>query len=189
MHQFGGREPAADFGRRSAGEVGAKRADGGRANAFPIVVDPVANLDAILTSGTNPVGSSAHVDCNGNWVASQDPQDERIIKQYLTGRQRWLLAERRDDDRLETIPTPTAKWTDTPNVAGFTACTESLHDGIPDQWKKAQGLSTTDATVANQVAANGYTNLENYMNGVSSTSTPPSSCLLRRQRRARAVRR
>jgi hypothetical protein len=144
-------------------------------NAFPIVVDPVTNLDAILTgtAGANPVGASAHVDCNGNWVASQDPQDVRIIKQYLTGGSGGYWPNGVTTTGSSTIPTPTANWTDTPNVAGFTACTESLHDGIPDQWKKAQGLSTTDATVASQVAANGYTNLENYMNGVASSSTPP----------------
>jgi hypothetical protein len=46
-----------------------------------------------------------------------------------------------------------------------TACTESLHDGIPDQWKTLKGLSTTDQTLHKSTAPNGYTYLENYLNG------------------------
>ncbi len=38
---------------------------------------------------------------------------------------------------------PHAQWQDRPVMNGA-ACTESLHDGIPDQWKKLQGLSTTN---------------------------------------------
>ena len=50
-------------------------------------------------------------------------------------------------------------------TSGFTACTESMHDGIPDQWKTKNGLSTTDPNVHKAKAANRYTWLENYLNG------------------------
>jgi hypothetical protein len=52
-----------------------------------------------------------------------------------------------------------------PSIAAGSACTESLHDGIPDQWKTNKGLSTTDSTLYKTTAANGYTYLENYLNG------------------------
>jgi hypothetical protein len=42
-----------------------------------------------------------------------------------------------------------------------------MHDGIPDQWKNAHGLSTSDPTLHKQQASNGYTYLENYLNGTS----------------------
>ena len=48
---------------------------------------------------------------------------------------------------------------------------QSLHDGIPDRWKEANGLSVSNATVANQVAPNGYTYLENYLNGTDPNLT------------------
>jgi hypothetical protein len=40
-----------------------------------------------------------------------------------------------------------------------------MHDGIPDQWKAANGLSTTDPNLNSEVASNGFTYLENYLNG------------------------
>ena len=47
----------------------------------------------------------------------------------------------------------------------FPVC--SANDGIPDEWKKAHGLSLTDANVANAVNAEGYTELEVYMNSLA----------------------
>jgi hypothetical protein len=63
-----------------------------------------------------------------------------------------------------SFPTATNNWTDHPQT-GFPVCTESLHDGIPDQWKTLKGLSTTDPNVYSRTAPNGYTWLENYLNG------------------------
>ncbi len=40
----------------------------------------------------------------------------------------------------------------------------SANDGIPDQWKQAHGLSLTDPNVANAINAEGYTELEVYLN-------------------------
>jgi hypothetical protein len=132
--------------------------------AIPIVVDPTANLDAILLSGATPVGNSAHLDCNGNWVNHQDAADKRIIAQYQSGSSGGFWPNGVTFTGLSTFPTPTAGWQDNP-ITNFTACTESLHDGIPDQWKSAKGLSTTDATVYKALAPSGYTWLETYLNG------------------------
>jgi len=52
-------------------------------------------------------------------------------------------------------------------VTDFSAGQESLHDGIPDQWKALKGLSTTDPNLHKTVAPNGYTWLENYLNGLT----------------------
>ena len=60
-----------------------------------------------------------------------------------------------------------------PTVAAGTACTSTAGDGIPDAWKTARGFNLNDPSVGAQVAANGYTNLENFLNGVGDT-TPPS---------------
>jgi hypothetical protein len=55
-----------------------------------------------------------------------------------------------------------------PGIATGTACVESLHDGIPDQWKVRYGLSTTDASLYQKVdPATGYTYLEDYLNGIA----------------------
>lgn len=46
------------------------------------------------------------------------------------------------------------------------APTDTDHDGMPDVWETAHGLNPNDAADRNTVAANGYTNLENYLNGI-----------------------
>ncbi len=118
------------------------------AETFPITPDPVTNLDSVLLP---TVGNSQHLDCNGNWVSNRDSQDQRIINQYQT----------------QGSGTMFNGQFSAPAIPGGTACVESLHDGIPDQWKSANGLSTTDPNLNSEVAPNGYTYLENYLNGVN----------------------
>ena len=130
-------------------------------NGFPIVPDPADKLDAILL-GT--IGNSQHLDCSGNWVSHRDAADARIVRQYENGGSGGFWPNGVTFTGQASFPQPTGNWQDNP-VTNFTACTESLHDGIPDSWKAAKGLSTTDGTVHKTVAPNGYTWLENYING------------------------
>jgi Abnormal spindle-like microcephaly-assoc'd, ASPM-SPD-2-Hydin len=118
------------------------------AQAFPIIADDVNQLDSVLLP---TVGNSQHLDCNGNWVGNRDSEDQRIIAVYQNHQPDDLFYGQHK----------------APAVVGGTACTESMHDGIPDQWKAAHGLSTTDSTLHKQQAPNGYTYLENYLNGTS----------------------
>jgi pectate lyase len=130
------------------------------APAFPINADPVGDLDAVMLGS---VGNSRHLDCSGNWVGHRDAADARIVAQYQNRGSGgyWPNAV---TAVLSSLPAPKSDWTDQP-LTGFSACTESLHDGIPDQWKSAQGLSTTDPNLYKSTAPNGYTYLENYLNG------------------------
>jgi hypothetical protein len=132
-------------------------------NAFSIVPDPAENLDVVML-GT--VGNSQHVDCNGDWVAHRDAADQRIIAQYQNGGSGGFWPNGVTYTGLSTFPTPTSGWQDNP-ITDFSVCQESLHDGIPDQWKTLNGLSTTDPNLYNRTAPNGYTYLENYLNGVA----------------------
>jgi hypothetical protein len=131
-------------------------------NAFPIVPDPADHLDTLML-GT--VGNSQHLDCSGNWVAHRDSADLRIVSQYQNGGDGGFWPNGVTYTGSSTIPTPTGNWQDHP-VTNFTACQESLHDGIPDQWKASKGLNTTNPNLYKTVAPNGYTYLENYLNGV-----------------------
>ena len=47
-----------------------------------------------------------------------------------------------------------------------TTLTDTDQDGMPDTWEDANGLDKNDANDRNTVAANGYTNLENYLNSL-----------------------
>jgi hypothetical protein len=130
-------------------------------NSFAIVPDPAENLDSVLL-GT--VGNSQHIDCNGKWVSHRDSADLRIISQYQNGGSGGFWPNGVTYTGKPNIPSPTSNWQDNP-VTNFGACQESLHDGIPDQWKKLKGLSTTDPNLHKAIAPNGYTWLENYLNG------------------------
>jgi uncharacterized protein YjdB len=129
--------------------------------SIPIVADSANNLDGILLP---TVGNSQHLDCNGGWVSHRDSADSRIINQYKTKGSGGFWPNGITDAGATSIPTPSSSWTDQP-VTNFSACTESQHDGIPDAWKIGQGLSTTDPNLHSTTAPNGYTWLENYVNG------------------------
>jgi len=120
---------------------------------YPIVADPVTNLDAVLLP---TVGNSQHLDCLGNWVSNRDSQDARVIAQYQA--------------HGHGGPWEGPKYTGphfpgAPVITAGTPCVESMHDGIPDQWKQSKGLSTSDKNLYKKVAPSGYTWLETYLNG------------------------
>jgi hypothetical protein len=134
-------------------------------NAFPIPLDAAPSLDTILLP---TVGNSQHLDCNGNPVSHRDPQDARIIAQYQNGTSGGYWPN--DTTEAGVVPlnlTPTAQWQDSP-VVGFPVCTESLHDGIPDQWKNNHGFSLTDTGLHNRIdPTTGLTYLEDYLDGLN----------------------
>src|SRR6202050_2809893 len=132
-------------------------------NSFPIVPDPATSLDNIMLS---TIGNSQHLDWNGNSVSHRDLADQRIVSQYQHGGNGgfWPNAVTFSGQALSTADAPGSDWQDHP-VTGFTARTGSQHDGIPDQWKELKGLSKSDPDLYKKTAPNGYTWLENYING------------------------
>ena len=55
-----------------------------------------------------------------------------------------------------------------PALASGTTQTDNDHDGMPDSWETARGLNPANAADRNNyTTANGYNNLENYINGDS----------------------
>jgi hypothetical protein len=110
-------------------------------------------------SGNPGVGASIKLSdtvCDGSFVANRDSLDTTYVAQFLnnTGRSSNSIGP----------GTP-------PSLAAGTPCTSSLHDGIADQWKIKHGLSTTDTGLYQRTAPNGYTYLENYLNGADPNLT------------------
>lgn len=122
------------------------------AEQFPIVADDVTKLENVMLP---TVGNSQHLDCLGNWVQSRDPRDTRIIGVYQNN-----LPDDLFFGQFTAPPYPSA-----------TPCVESMHDGIPDQYKSAHGLSLTRA-VNNDIAPNGDTWLNFYLGGPQTTPPP-----------------
>jgi len=114
--------------------------------------------DAAYTAVLADAGNSKRLDCLGKWVGNYDSVDTRVINDVRNG-----------TGQIINDPSDVGGW---PSLSPGTPCTESLHDGIPDQWKAASGLSSSDAGLAQRLAPNGFTYLENYLNGVASDSQP-----------------
>ncbi len=57
-------------------------------------------------------------------------------------------------------------WEKWPTLTKTEAPVDSDGDGMPDTWEDANGLNKNDASDGNQKAANGYTNLEVYLNAL-----------------------
>jgi pectate lyase len=119
-----------------------------------ITVDSAASLVIDGGSFLSTVGASQQLTCDGTWVAMRDTVDNRVVNEFLngTGTSNHAL-------QYET------------EVGGFPAlargigCQDSDHDGIPDVWELAHGLNPNDPSDAPKIAPNGYTYLENYLNG------------------------
>jgi hypothetical protein len=86
--------------------------------------------------------------------------DSRIISEALNGTGQWI--------------------NDPSEVGGYDVVTTGVRsstwdqdfDGMPDQWEDLRGLDKYDHTDGARTAANGYTNLENYLNSAAGDEVP-----------------
>jgi hypothetical protein len=120
----------------------------------PIISEPVSQLAAETGSLVSTVGASRRLDCSGNWVSNRDTVDARLINQYRT------------NTGINFVPGSETEVGGLPVIANGTPCADADNDGMPDLWERARGLNDRDATDRNRLASNGYTNLENYLNGL-----------------------
>ena len=121
-----------------------------------ITADPTTNLATNVLSAVGASQKLNDVACDGTFASNRDSADTQMVNEYNAG----TGAEPVTNSDV-TLPT----------LAAGTACTSSLHDGIADRWKIKYGLSTTDATLYKTTAPNGYTYLENYLNGADPNLT------------------
>jgi pectate lyase len=119
-----------------------------------ITVDPATSLAIHGGNFLNTVGASEQLTCQGTWVAVRDSVDTRVVNEFLNGMGTANHALQYESEVGGF-----------PSLALGTGCTDSDHDGIPDVWEHAYGLNPNDASDAEKTAPNGYTYLENYLNG------------------------
>jgi hypothetical protein len=121
--------------------------DAGKPFSVPAVtLDPVSNLlNRVLAS----VGASR---------PSRDPLDRRIVQSV------------RDKTRSNRGST-TGPWPDLASGAPAPLA-DSDHDGMPDAWEISRGLNPNNAADSPAHAANGYTNVENYLNELAGDPIP-----------------
>jgi hypothetical protein len=117
---------------------------------YPIIAESVTSLEANLLP---IVGAGRRVDCNGNWVSNRDASETRLITQYET------------DTGITALPTNESQVGGFPTLASGTACSDKDRDGMPDVWEESRGYNPNSSANRNFIAPNGYTFLENYLNG------------------------
>lgn len=131
---------------------------------FPITQDAATTLDSLILP---LVGNSQHLNCDGSFASHRDAADSRVINQYKVNGLGGFWPNGVSYVGQGTIPTPSGTYVDQPITAGFTLCTESLHDGIADAWKTKFGLSLTDTGLGARInTKNGFSYYENYKYGL-----------------------
>ena len=90
---------------------------------------------------------------SGAALPKRDSADERVINDVRTCR-----------GAIIDSPQQVGGW---PALAGPPAPSDRDHDGMPDDWELAHGLSPDDPADRNGLAAGGYTNLEVYLNDLA----------------------
>lgn len=114
--------------------------------APPITPTTRATLEAVLSKGA------------GATVPLRDALDTRLISE---------LNARGGTVGRQGAPFPTLA-----NATAGLAEKDSDNDGMPDAWEVAHGLNASDASDGPKVAANGYTNVENYLNELAGDQIP-----------------
>lgn len=126
--------------------VAAKDSEFRAGSAFavtPVTTTSSASLEQLLTS---KVGAS---------VPARDALDQRLISEMQA--------------RTGNLGRAGAPW---PVLANGGAPTDSDHDGMPNSWETARGLNPNNAADGAALTANGYTNLENYLNSLTGETAP-----------------
>ncbi|MDO7845057.1 pectate lyase [Hymenobacter sp. M29] len=92
----------------------------------------------------------------------RDTLDQRIIREVRTGTGTVIDVQGHYPHGTPYSVSQRA-W---PVLKTAPAPADADHDGMPDAWEKAHGLNPQNATDRALAAANGYTNLENYLNSL-----------------------
>jgi Bacterial TSP3 repeat len=87
--------------------------------------------------------------------------DARIVDQVRTGKTQF------GKNGIIAAPEDVGRW---PEYKSDPAPLDNDHDGMPDEWEKKHGLNPNDPSDAAQDRdGDGYTNLEEYLNGTDPT--------------------
>lgn len=106
-------------------------------------------------------GATIGLDSRGDSYWRRDPVDERIINDVRNGIGSYI------DD-----PSEVGGW---PELAPGTAPKDSDHDGMPDEWERLYCLDpAASADGPQDEDGDGYTNVEEYLNGTEPRGVCPS---------------
>ncbi len=99
----------------------------------------------------------------GDNFPARDSADLRVINEVETGDAPFGATYSGGNKGIIDSQTDVGGW---PALAATNPPKDSDHDGMPDDWETAHGLNPNDSTDAIQVAPDGYTYVENYINSL-----------------------
>jgi hypothetical protein len=118
---------------------------------------------APLNTQTATDAYNAVLEKAGAVLPKRDTLDERIVNDVRnrTGR---IIDVQGGYPHGTPYPQTVNAW---PTLNSTAAPADTDHDGMPDSWESANGLNPNDPADRNTYHANGYTMLENYLNGLT----------------------
>ncbi len=112
------------------------------------------------------------LDNAGATLPKRDMLDVRIVDEVRNGyatyegptyKQKNAMPDKSKKSGIIDSQTDVGGW---PELKSTTAPADTDHDGMPDDWESKNGLNPNAAADRNNVAADGYTMLENYLNSI-----------------------
>jgi len=133
-------------------------------------------------------GNYQGLNCNGTWSSRRDAVDKRIIEEVKRRGGKIIDASSINDCKGVCRGAPyvltRADYTDLgindsldadlwPIISSGTGCTDTDHDGMPDEYENLNGFDSSDPSDGNEDAdGDGYTNIEEYLNGTDPKNVP-----------------
>ncbi len=134
--------------------------------ATPYPAPPISTTSArqALDDVLAQAGAIHGLACDGTWFTRSDPVDTRIVQSVRTGTRGHQIPPEHTFQQLGyvTSPADVGGW---PELDPGTSCADTDDDGMPDVWEQANGLNPNANDSAEDLDGDGYTNLEEYLNG------------------------
>ncbi|MDC0936718.1 pectate lyase, partial [Pirellulales bacterium] len=108
----------------------------------------------------------------GATLPKRDALDERIIREVRSGTANYegpiykednAMSDKSKKSGIIDSQSDVGGW---PTMTSTTAPEDTDHDGMPDAWESSRGLNPIDGEDRNEVADDGYTMLEKYLNSI-----------------------
>jgi pectate lyase len=122
----------------------------------PLVSGPSQSAATTYQTVLGNVGANARLECSGTWTTRLDRVDQAIINDVING------TGPSSDSQIDHQ----SDFGGYPPVSSGTACTDTDHDGMPDVYEIARGFNPNNPADGSLDAdGDGYTNVEEYLNG------------------------
>lgn len=96
----------------------------------------------------------------------RDSADLRVINEVKTGDAPFGATYAGGNKGIIDSQNDVGGW---PTLVSLPAPLDTDHDGMPDSWETSHGLNPSDSSDARQVGPDGYTMIEEYINGLISS--------------------